>query len=112
MMPPTEKPSAGDAWLKTLIGVLSFPLAYFLVGTLGTTLWRWFVTPVFASAPHLTAGQFAGLWLCVRWFTGGGPLPKKPEQTVGQYVSELALNSFIGPLFVLLIAWSIRAVWL
>jgi hypothetical protein len=104
--------SASDAWLKLLIALLTFPVAYFVIGKIGATFWRWFILPIVAGAPPLTAGEFAGVWLFLRWFTGGGPIPKKPEQTVAQYASELAMHSFFWPLFALLIGWSIKAVWL
>ncbi|MDB4876408.1 MAG: hypothetical protein JWM41_2854 [Gemmatimonadetes bacterium] len=106
------KAAAGSNGLKFLaILVLAAP-AYWSIGVVGSMLWRWYVTPAFASAPHLTAPMFVGLWISLRWFTGGGPTPKRPEQTTKEFVIELISNSIAWPWMALFFAWCVKAVWL
>lgn len=108
---PKENIQAKAFWFIALAGP-----AYLTLGSAGAALWKWFVLPVWASAPHLTAAQFAGLWIVVRYIRGFGAWDqRKPDGeivTPAEYASQLIMTSVLLPLLILFFGWVIKAAWL
>lgn len=84
-------------------------LSVLLTGFTISTLWGWFVTPVFASAPTIGVLQAAGISMVVRMFTYTVPaeadsLEDDTELKKNKYVKQ-TIYAIIYPVVALIIGW-------
>jgi len=83
-------------------------LSVLLTGFTISTLWGWFVTPVFTSVPTLGVLQAAGLSMAVRMFTytmpSGKDLTGEDEDKTKKFIHQIAF-ALAYPLVALVFGW-------
>ena len=104
---PEQKSETGS---KILFTLLALPVAIFAHGYTISTLWSWFIVPLF-YVPEIGILQAAAIMIFVNYFVA------KPDADIDVLSSKLSLNDYMAkvlsnvvmkPLIALLAGWILK----